>query len=734
MPTSPHNSLPHSHPRLKALCVTLLILLHALLALSAASTKSATFDEPIHLIGGLSYWKYNDYRIHAENGNLAQRIIALPDAILPGVPDGMDQDPHWLRGSGYPVAWRFIFGDNIDHHTLVLRGRIMVTLASGLLALTLFLAAQKLWGPAGAFTTLAAYALHPIILANAAIMTSDLLAALSFILTTWALWACLHKLTPLRLAALIVSAAAMALIKFSFPLFFPIALAIAGITLWRNHPWRIDLPTLPKRATTRTARAAATLALAAAVIAGVWFLVWAAYGFRYQAVSPTLANNTGGLLFSLDEMLPTLGTPGKILAFFSRWHLLPEAFLYGMAFVFKFSQGRFSLIAGQYFQSGTWWFYPASLFYKTPLPLLALFSITLLGLASIRRRRLIIKLYQAAPWLALALIFMAAAMLSPLNVGVRHILPALAAGLILLGYAAVAYAPRPIITKALAFLLCLALLVESATAWPNYIVHFNPLAGPRQNLYRNFSDSNLDWGQDLPALNTWARANIIDYHTPTSSTSPSSPSPTQDTTHRTQDSPPLPPSLTQDAGRRTQDSLPSPTLRGPLFTSYFGSVPVAAYNLPGQRIQCYLDQPDEALFPVPYAPGIYAISATRLMVFPSAYGPAWSDFLDNAYAERRDFFQRFFSSPSNSPQRAQVQGSLTRNQIGQMLQEFETLRFSRFCAFLRQRQPLHQINGSILIYQVTAEDLERFFLGPTPGNGPVIHNQLPENNVDLPTR
>ena len=48
------------------------------MAVSAAAGKSMTFDELAHLTGGYSYWMLDDYRLHPENGNLPQRLGALP--------------------------------------------------------------------------------------------------------------------------------------------------------------------------------------------------------------------------------------------------------------------------------------------------------------------------------------------------------------------------------------------------------------------------------------------------------------------------------------------------------------------------------------------------------------------------------------------------------------------------------------------------------------------------------
>ena len=45
--------------------------------------------------------------------------------------------------------------------------------------------------------------------------------------------------------------------------------------------------------------------------------------------------------------------------------------------------------------------------------------------------------------------------------------------------------------------------------YPNYISHLNILAGQNQG-YQIFTDSNLDWGQDLKRLNHWTKQQNID--------------------------------------------------------------------------------------------------------------------------------------------------------------------------------------------------------------------------------
>src|SRR5690606_31450362 len=64
--------------------VTLAILmagLHAVLAVTATRTKSMTSDEIAHLTAGHVYNMRGDFRMHPENGNLPQRLAALPMSL-----------------------------------------------------------------------------------------------------------------------------------------------------------------------------------------------------------------------------------------------------------------------------------------------------------------------------------------------------------------------------------------------------------------------------------------------------------------------------------------------------------------------------------------------------------------------------------------------------------------------------------------------------------------------------
>ena len=99
---------------------------------------------------------------------------------------------------------------------------------------------------------------------------------------------------------------------------------------------------------------------------------------------------------------------------------------------------------------------------------------------------------------------------SNLDLGIRYALPLYPFLYIVLGGAASFVWSRGRAARVVIALLGVALAVESFAAFPNYISFFNAPAGGSRGGLRLLGDSNLDWGQDLPALAKWQREHAPD--------------------------------------------------------------------------------------------------------------------------------------------------------------------------------------------------------------------------------
>src|SRR4051812_9021736 len=100
------------------------------MALIGVAHDSGTYDEFVHVTAGYSYGAFNDYRLNPENGNLAQRIVALPlilsagtDTIFPK----RDQ-PAWHRSDMWTLSEQLFFAPGRDADALLFRARVMVTI------------------------------------------------------------------------------------------------------------------------------------------------------------------------------------------------------------------------------------------------------------------------------------------------------------------------------------------------------------------------------------------------------------------------------------------------------------------------------------------------------------------------------------------------------------------------------------------------------------------------------
>jgi hypothetical protein len=107
------------------------------------------------------------------------------------------------------------------------------------------------------------------------------------------------------------------------------------------------------------------------------------------------------------------------------------------------------------------------------------------------------------------LLFLGVSMTSNVDIGIRHIFPFYALLYVAVGWAAawVWRSTQPAARIAIVVLL-LGGAVESLAAYPNFIPFFN-IAAVRYGRTRILSDSNIDWGQDIPALVRWQREHNV---------------------------------------------------------------------------------------------------------------------------------------------------------------------------------------------------------------------------------
>lgn len=562
----------------ETLAVAFLVALHLALGLSAAATKSITYDELPHLTAGTAYWQNGDYRLHCENGNLPQRWCAAPGAWLGNakLPDATD--PAWRDADVWTLGDRFLHGGANDFRQLLLQGRFAAALWGVAIGLLVYFWSRSLFGAVGGLISLACCSLCPTLLANGPLMTSDACTAFFLLASVGAVWRVLHRISPLIVALAVATICGLFLTKFSAVLLVPIALLLVGIRLYWGKELPLSGPSGELVLHSRWLQALAISGVALLAFLGAWRAVWLAYGDRFTpqtAVSESYFKL--GTLATACKYVPA--RPRAVLQALAATKALPEPYLYGGAFVLAHRQ-RASYFLGNYSTQGSAWFFPFCFAVKTPLPALALIA---LGCCALFGRTNRSRWYFAAPLVVLAGVYAAVSVAASLNIGHRHLLPLYPPLYILVGAVATRFADWRWLRFAV--LGCLSLTaIDTLSAWPNFLAYFNPVV-PRSQAYRMIVDSSLDWGQDLPGLAAW---------------------------------------LEKNRGHTANGK------REPVYLAYFGKGSPVHYGIDAPLLPRL---PEEPVFD--FEAGLYCVSATRLAaIYDRPAGP-WNETFERDYQRFR---------------------------------------------------------------------------------------------------
>jgi hypothetical protein len=425
----------------------LMLALFAGLAIHSMAGKSCTSDEVTHLPSGYTYLATGDRRLNRQHPPLLKMLAAAP--LLALDPQLDLEDPGWTAIP--PDEWgfgrRFLYGNDADR--LLFWGRMPTVLLGVLLGIYLFVWARALWGPWGALISLGLYASCPTVLGHARWVTMDVGLACFYFVTFFHLWAYLRRghFGHLLGASLGIGLAMVA--KFSGAFTGPVAAVLVGLWVARPFEGTAGGPDeWPRRALS------AVVGLGAmALVAGI--VVWAAYGFPPR----------------------------------------PSAYLEGLTRVNADHDPEYAFyLLGQFREGGWWWYFLAAAVFKVRVPVLALMVV-----ANLKLRHTLREALDEAFLLLPPLVFFFATSALAANVGIRYILPVLPFLFLWIGRLGAGWrggVPRWVFAGAMA-LWCLSATLR---IHPHHLSYFNGLAGGPEFGYRVLDDSNIDWGQDLPAL------------------------------------------------------------------------------------------------------------------------------------------------------------------------------------------------------------------------------------------
>jgi 4-amino-4-deoxy-L-arabinose transferase-like glycosyltransferase len=163
------------------------------LLVHSAWTHTFTFDEPGHLVAGLSHWRLARFGLYQVNPPLVRMVATLPLAITATDVDfaGYNEVPR--ARAEFSMAFRVIDRIGYDRFRLWLgtaRTTAIIFPLFGLLVSALW--ARDLWGERAGVGAAALWALSPWVLGHGPLIAPDLGGAVLGLAAWYALWNWLH--------------------------------------------------------------------------------------------------------------------------------------------------------------------------------------------------------------------------------------------------------------------------------------------------------------------------------------------------------------------------------------------------------------------------------------------------------------------------------------------------------------------------------------------------------------
>jgi 4-amino-4-deoxy-L-arabinose transferase-like glycosyltransferase len=497
--------------RTTATAAALLLVAGGALSYAAALTESFTTDEPSHLTAGASYLATGDYRLNPEHPVLAKIWAALPLRFVSHAAFTKKLNG-WSYGGTRQVALDWLERKNDGNRLLRPARAMMIPLFVGLGAAVGW-TAYRLLGREAGLLALALVVFEPLLLAHGHYVTTDVPVALCVTLSLLSFAAFLRRPAATTFSATAVSLSAAALVKYSWVLVIP-ALVLMTAAAYLRH---------------RTARPGGKFPWIrlAALPAIVGAAIWAAYGFRFDPFrpgdppapaarswqvefakgepppfSPVSRNDAWQAVLLDNARNPRTGPSVTLVNLARQARLLPEAYLYGFTYATRNAESRRAYLHGQFSETGWRAYFPVAYLVKTPVPELLLLLAGTVALAT-RRARI-----TGDPILALGVftfpaVYAAAAVLTNLNIGLRHMIPVYPA-LLVVASASTAWATSRA-GRIGVFALAAGMAAVAAVSFPYYLGYFNELAGGWRGGHRWLVDSNLDWDQDFLRVRDYQR-------------------------------------------------------------------------------------------------------------------------------------------------------------------------------------------------------------------------------------
>ncbi len=494
------------------LAAYLLIIAFAVTVFASSWDDSPSFDEPEHLTSGYAALWAQFFFPNPYHPPLIKDIAAAGAATINPSPPW--RCPVWKKLDREALTRCFIFKDN-DSQALIRAARAPLILLFSLCLAYYFAVLKRLFSPAQALLALWMMAFSPTIIAHSRFVHTDMAAGFAFFFCISLFADYLPHANKERLTKLALGTAIAQLIKFSLLLLFPIY-ALTGLWYWlisRKGNAAIEkLKRFP-------------LHLTLVFIASLT-LIWLCYAWQTCNLDASIQHLYDQRVFrsTADQFLPRIIFAIDTVPFVRAlsWYLSGVT---GQLYNVFGEHTSLQYFRGAYSTKGNLLYFPTLFLTKEPSAYLVLeliaagYWLRQLGLRIKAKDSFVLDDQTKSSFLLSSFLFVyiyfLLSMISPLNLGFRHLIPilpfiyALTASAVVTIWKQLAKKQVQLVFVGIFAMLVLWASVSSALAFPGYLQYFNEIAGGKAGGANIAMDSNFDWGTDCYRLKKYLQLNKI---------------------------------------------------------------------------------------------------------------------------------------------------------------------------------------------------------------------------------
>jgi len=485
-----------------------LIAIMFFLAVFSIKNDSLTMDELPHLPAGYSYLTQKDMRINPEHPPLIKDIAAIPLLFMKNL-NFPKENKSWTTdiNGQWDFGNQFLFKSGNSADEMIFYGRMMMILVLMVFAVLLFYFVYKNFGGPVAILSLFLFCFSPTILAHGRLVTTDIGASFGVFLTIFTFFNFLKNPSKKNILFASLALAFAELAKFSNIILFPYLIIITFI--W----WLINRKDFKK------------LALNLILIFVLTFIFILPI-YQYHVLNYPLEKQFSDTQFLLKNLNNDF-IVNSLLWMTDKpiFRAYAQYFLGVFMAMTRAVGGNTTYFWGEITNVGWLSYFPVVYFLKESLPfhILTIIALVFAIFSLIFRQKtgdflkdiknLLQKYFLEFCIFAYVVVYWATALKSNLNIGVRHLLPAILLTYILVAIGIYKFLEKQNRLKIKVFFIALLLSWQAAGiffTFPYFISYFNEIGGTYKNGYQYVVDSNYDWGQGLKRLKNWTEENKIE--------------------------------------------------------------------------------------------------------------------------------------------------------------------------------------------------------------------------------